>query len=155
VVFCQNARAFDARRFSPEQHFDRKVRTVTGLLQFCSLAPWALDPRRNPIWMHFLLQKLLRFATPFLVCAIIVLGATLIVPHPVLVALCLLFGSAVCALVITAEAGSGRPSRFARSLLWTAALQAVPLAAAANAIKGRWNVWQSHAEAARPAALHD
>ena len=155
VVFCRNATAFDGRRFAPEQHFNRKVRTVTGLLQFCRLAPWALDPRRNPVWIHFVLHKLLRFATPFLVGIIVVLGAVRIVPGSVLFPAVFALGGVLLALVITAEAGAGRPSRVARSLLWIAALQAVPLAAARNALKGRWDVWQAHAEAVRPAALND
>ena len=49
----------------------RKVRTLAGNLQLVQLAPWLLDPRRNPLWFRFVGHKMLRLAAPW---ALVLLG---------------------------------------------------------------------------------
>src|SRR5205823_13345863 len=76
VGYCPDATAHDARRFTREQHFQRKVRTLTGLVQVCRWLPAALVPVRNPIWIHFACHKLVRLVTPYL-AGLVMLGAVL------------------------------------------------------------------------------
>jgi cellulose synthase/poly-beta-1,6-N-acetylglucosamine synthase-like glycosyltransferase len=39
VGFCSDAVAYDPRVFSREQQFTRRVRTLTGLIQYCVVEP--------------------------------------------------------------------------------------------------------------------
>jgi hypothetical protein len=59
VDFCPQAIAYDPRAFSRDQQFTRRVRTLTGLIQYCMLQPGALLPWSNPVWGHFFVHKVL------------------------------------------------------------------------------------------------
>ena len=77
--FCRDAVAHDPRPFTRDQQFARRVRTLTGLVQFMRLAPWSLLPWENRVWTHFLLHKVFRLLTPlFVLVGTIALGAWLI-----------------------------------------------------------------------------
>jgi cellulose synthase/poly-beta-1,6-N-acetylglucosamine synthase-like glycosyltransferase len=143
VGFCDRAFAVDERTFSREQHFQRKVRTLTGLYQFIRTMPEVLVPWRNPIWVHFVTHKLMRFTTP---------------PLLVIVAMQALWWLAsnrpralsLAASVITLGVlivGAIRPAALRRvwtQLAWMAKLQLVPMVALANGLRGNWSVWRMH-----------
>jgi cellulose synthase/poly-beta-1,6-N-acetylglucosamine synthase-like glycosyltransferase len=139
VGFCEEARAVDPREFTREQHFDRKVRTLTGLLQLCAWMPEMLVPWRNAIWIDLVLHKLTRIVVPYL----FILGAAgavwlfLTLGGPLAWAAAGVGAVAVGALVVA------RP-RLRQSLSWAAKLLTVPIIALANALRGRWQVWHPH-----------
>ena len=140
VGFRADALAFDPRRFTQDQQFVRRVRTLTGLIQYCALEPSALLPWRNPIWPHFVLHKLLRLLTPVLLA--IGLAATLLfvalrAPRLLAVAAALALLAAL-AVRITMPARAGA---LWRQLRWMGRLQAVPAHALLNGLRGRWGVW--------------
>lgn len=141
VGFCEAAVATDDRRFTRAQEFRRKVRTLTGMLQFCAWMPAVLLPWRNPVWPQFVCHKLLRLATPYLALAAAVGGAAVLGRRAIVVALA---GALLVALLLALGA-IVRPARV-RALLsnlgWALWLQAAPVVATYNAVRGRWNVWQ-------------
>ena len=61
--------AWDQASPSSSRERLRKVRTLAGNLQLVQLAPWLLDPRRNPLWFRFIGHKLLRLAAPWALLA--------------------------------------------------------------------------------------
>ncbi len=149
VGFCEAALASDPRTFDQRQEFSRKVRTLTGLLQVCRWYPWVLSPWRNSVWLQFVCHKLLRLATPYLTLAALVGLAPIWVSRaadlwPVSVAVLVLWASAA----ITGPPAAQRVLKRATWLIW---LQAAPIVATLNAIRGRWDVWQ-HAPPAEPSA---
>jgi cellulose synthase/poly-beta-1,6-N-acetylglucosamine synthase-like glycosyltransferase len=137
VGFCAEALAFDPRIFTRQQQFVRRVRTLTGLIQFCALQPAVLLPWRNPIWLHFVLHKLVRLATPVLlgIALVALLYAGLAAaPLQVLIAL---GGLAVLSLLVQLAL----PARVRSQLGWVISLQLVPVVAIANGLRRRWEVW--------------
>jgi cellulose synthase/poly-beta-1,6-N-acetylglucosamine synthase-like glycosyltransferase len=143
VGFCDRAFAVDGRTFTREQHFQRKVRTLTGLYQFIRTMPEVLVPWRNPIWLHFVTHKLMRFATPVLA---VIVGAQaawwLVTTHPRSLLL-----SAGALTVAVLALGAVKPAALRRAwtqLAWMAQLQLVPMVAIANGLRGNWSVWQVH-----------
>ncbi|AHG90023.1 putative glycosyltransferase [Gemmatirosa kalamazoonensis] len=141
VGFCETARAEDPREFTRQQHFDRKVRTLTGLIQLCVWEPAVLLPWRNAMWIDFAIHKLTRIIIPYLALlslvgiawtAYLVLGGLVVLAAAVVTAL-------VAALVLLRRPALGT------SALWAGRLFMVPLIATANALRGRWHVWASHA----------
>ncbi len=79
VDFNRDARATDERAYSVTREKDRKERTLTGVLQLCAQLPALLSPSRNPLWIQFLMHKLLRLASPILLLVMlpwVVLSAT-------------------------------------------------------------------------------
>ena len=64
--------AWDRASDSPSRERVRKVRTLAGNLQLVQLAPWLLDPRRNPLWFRFIGHKLLRLVAPWALLAMVV-----------------------------------------------------------------------------------
>lgn len=71
VTWQPRAVAWDRASRSAAGERVRKVRTLAGNLQLVQLAPWLLDPRRNPLWFRFVGHKLLRLAAPW---ALVLLG---------------------------------------------------------------------------------
>lgn len=141
VGFCESARAEDPRQFTRQQHFDRKVRTLTGLLQFCAWRPAVLLPWRNAIWVDFAIHKLTRIFIPYL--ALVALFGVALAAYLVLGGAAIA-AAVVAGLVLGAALLAWRP-RLATAALWAARLFTVPLIATANALRGRWHVWTSHA----------
>jgi cellulose synthase/poly-beta-1,6-N-acetylglucosamine synthase-like glycosyltransferase len=151
VGFCEAARAFDPRTFDTRQEFFRKVRTLTGLLQVCRWCPWVLVPWRNPVWLQFVCHKLLRLATPYLVLAALV-GLAPAWPSRAAD----LWPAGAAAVALLAVAAITRPTATRRTLsraTWVIWLQAAPLVATINAIRGRWDVWQHAVPAGSDASL--
>lgn len=140
VDFCPGAVAVDERRFSPEQHVARRVRTLTGLIQYMRLEPRVLLPWSNPVWVHFLFQKLLRLATPLLaVAAAGCLGLALVAAHP---ALAIRLAAAIGGLALLLAVIRPRlAARLGRNLLWALRLLGIPLLALRNGLTGQWTVW--------------
>ncbi|MCC6316290.1 MAG: glycosyltransferase [Gemmatimonadaceae bacterium] len=138
IGFEPDATATDDRRFSPQDEYRRKVRTLTGVLQLCAWLPGVLAPWRNPVWIQFVSHKLLRLLTPWLA---IVAG-----------------GSALAWLTSAGDAGSLRAVagvaalaaivivlgvRRLREAAWGVLLmQAAIVRATLNAARGEWDVWR-------------
>ncbi len=148
VALCTAARAVDDRRFTRQQHFDRKVRTMTGLLQLCAVRPSILVPWRNGIWIDFLFHKILRLATPLLVAVIAfsLLGAALVAAPS---ATALLVGAAAVAVGVASAIRPATVRQLADRVRWLLRVQTVPLIAMSNAARGRWQVWQHSTIAAK------
>jgi cellulose synthase/poly-beta-1,6-N-acetylglucosamine synthase-like glycosyltransferase len=143
VGICGDAFAYDPRRFTGDQHFARKVRTLTGLLQLCAWMPGILVPWRNPIWVDFFFHKLMRIAAPY-VFLLGVFGTgwwVLVRGGPAVrwaAAVCIVAGLAAVAAAVAL-----RPA-LARSLVSASRLFLAPVLAARNALQGRWHVWSAH-----------
>lgn len=142
VVFAERAHAYDPRRFTRQQEFNRKVRTLTGMLQVCAWQPSVLMPWRNPVWCQFVCHKLLRLATPYL----LLLGVASLAP-----AVSEMFTMREIVMVVIGSLLAGlliylvRPAlvrRVAEQGAWSLSLLASPLVAGANAVRGRWDVWR-------------
>jgi cellulose synthase/poly-beta-1,6-N-acetylglucosamine synthase-like glycosyltransferase len=140
VGFCIRAIAYDPRVFTRDQQFIRRVRTLTGLIQYCVVEPGALVPWRNPVWSHFFVHKVLRLLTPILfVVGVASLGAWVTLRAPVVVLATL----GVLAL-LAIEFRVMSPARFRRLLdnaFWSFRLMLVPVVAISNGLRGRWSVW--------------
>jgi len=153
VGFAERATVLDLRQFTRAQHFQRKVRTLTGLFQCIGLMPEVLLPWRNPIWLHFVTHKLMRFATPFL---------TLLAAGGLAVWLLGRWPRQFGAMVAGVLAGSALlflvdRARFRRGwdgMAWVLRLQLVPVIALVNGIRGNYDVWQAHAPADTAAVPH-
>lgn len=140
VGFCHDAVAFDPRSFTRDQQFARRVRTLTGLIQLCTLQPGVLLPWSNPIWSHFVLHKLLRLLTPIP----LVIGSAALLAYAALREPRLFLALALFALVLVLAARLVAPRAFrtaAGQVLWILRLQLVPGLAIANGLRRRWTVW--------------
>jgi cellulose synthase/poly-beta-1,6-N-acetylglucosamine synthase-like glycosyltransferase len=142
IGFSRRAIATDLRCTEPQQEYQRKVRTLTGNLQLMAWLPQVLLPTHNPIWPQFVCHKLLRLLTPYALLGLllwtVVQGALLLTPQGRTTALGLLL---VIGVWLHLERGV-----FAKEvrlvLAWLVLLQAAPVAAAVNGLRGRWNVWR-------------
>ena len=140
VGFCREAVAYDPREFNRDQQFTRRVRTLTGLIQYCVVQPGALLPWSNPVWSHFMVHKVLRLLTPILFgigTVAIVAWLAWRVPHETAA---VVLGAVVAALVVRIVA----PSAFRRArdqFTWALRLLLVPVIAIGNGIRGQWTVW--------------
>jgi cellulose synthase/poly-beta-1,6-N-acetylglucosamine synthase-like glycosyltransferase len=139
VGYCPEATARDDRQFTREQHFQRKVRTLTGLVQVIRWLPATVVPGRNPIWLHFACHKLIRLITPYL-AGLVALGVAVELWRW----LGAMFGWALLALVVAAGAALVVRPRLATQLAWALRLQTVPLIAVSNGIRNNWQVWHAH-----------
>ncbi|HEU4762461.1 MAG TPA: glycosyltransferase [Gemmatimonadales bacterium] len=140
VGFDASARAHDSRRTAAEQEFQRKVRTLTGNFQLCAWLPAVLLPWRNPVWLSFLLHKLLRLLTPWLGLALLVGVAGLAISAwgwwaLATAAAVALFGVLLAELL-------GLRERLMTYLRWLWTMQAAVAVATINGLTGRWNVWR-------------
>lgn len=136
VGLVEDAVAFDPRQLTRDERLAKKVRTLTGLVQFIRWNPSALVPWRNPVWVDFYAHKLLRLATTpllFLLSASAALWLLRLAGRPLLVALATLF----LAMLVTLLTGSRR----LRQAGAAASLLAAPMLAMANGLRGRWDVW--------------
>ena len=140
VAFCPNAVAWDPRTFSRDQQFARRVRTLTGLIQYCMLTPGVLLPWSNPVWGHFFLHKILRLLTPLLFgIGVAAAGAWVVLRAPVFA-----LGFSGAALVVAGIARIAAPATFrklANEGRWALRLMFVPVVAIWNGLRGRWSVW--------------
>ena len=140
VTFTEHAIALDDRTFTRTQNLQRKIRTLSGLVQVCQLLPTVLNPARNPIWIHFVSQKLLRLVTPVLVMIAgwALLSLTLSVALPVgaarLIALVAFIPLLSVRLSIDRAAAWLGPAAF----LW------VLLVALYNGLRRHYDVWHAH-----------
>lgn len=146
VGFCPQAIAWDPRVFTRDQQFTRRVRTLTGLIQYCVVVPGVLLPWRNPVWSHFFVHKVLRLLTPILFAiGVLALGTwlTLRAPIAVLSALAVLLLVAIALRVLS-------PALFRRmqdQAIWSLRLMVVPVVAISNGLRGRWSVWTPTSQA--------
>ncbi|WP_396203884.1 glycosyltransferase [Gemmatimonas sp.] len=146
VAIVPGARVVDPRRFSREQELARRLRTMTGLLQFVLWFPGILSAHRNPMLIDFLLHKLVRPLTPLLllVTGLATFGL-LWRESPGLASVLTTAGaSAGLASWILAGMGEGRLPRMARTGIFAGQLLFMPLKALAFAAAGRWDVWRPH-----------
>ena len=81
VVFEPRAIAWDQPSQLPEQERKRKIRTLAGNYQLIQLAPWLIDPWRNPLWFRFVSHKLLRLMAPWMMLLFAISTATLATRH--------------------------------------------------------------------------
>lgn len=140
IGFTDAARASDTRRTEPSEEYRRKVRTLTGNFQLCAWLPAVLVPVRNPVWAQFLLHKLLRLLTPYL---LVCLGAAVLAillnrfGGYVLVA-----GAGMLLLLGLAAGAAGKWRALMNVAVWGVSLQAAILMATFNGLRGRWDVWR-------------
>jgi cellulose synthase/poly-beta-1,6-N-acetylglucosamine synthase-like glycosyltransferase len=140
VAFAENARAAELRASVPRQEYQRKVRTLTGVLQVCAWLPVLLWPHRNPVWAQFVMHKLARMATPYALVAmglwLAVHGAPLLVPFLIPSSAVLLAGAA------WATFGRSTGARRTRDVMVEGTLlQVAVITAGVNGFRGRWEVW--------------
>lgn len=140
VGFCPEAVAFDPRPLTRDQQFARRARTLTGLIQYCLVVPGVLLPWRNPVWLHFVLHKILRLLTPVLLGIGALALATWALSR-LRAAVLLGIGAALLAGAIAFLAAPVWFRRRRDDLLWVLRLQLVPLVAIGNGLRGRWTVW--------------
>jgi hypothetical protein len=81
VVFEPRAIAWDQPSQLPEQERRRKIRTLAGNYQLIQLAPWLIDPWRNPLWFRFVSHKLLRLMAPWMLVLFALSTAVLATRH--------------------------------------------------------------------------
>ncbi|HEU4829913.1 MAG TPA: glycosyltransferase [Gemmatimonadales bacterium] len=140
VGFTDAARASDIRRTVPSEEYRRKVRTLTGNFQLCAWQPAVLLPVRNPVWLQFLLHKLLRLLTPYLlVCLGGALLAILVARFGVYV---FVTGAGVLLLLGLAAAAVGKWRALTNLAAWGISLQAAIVTATYYGLRGRWDVWR-------------
>lgn len=131
------AQARDGRTFTREVQLQRKVRTLTGMLQVCVWEPWVLVPWRHRLWVAFVCHKLIRIATPLL---LVVLMSGLALTMPV----AWLMGGAVAALLLVATVlliARKQAKAILAEARWTMRLLGAPLTAAGRAMRGDWSHW--------------
>jgi hypothetical protein len=139
VGFEERAVATDSRHFAPTAEYQRKARTLTGVLQLCVWLRPVLNPFRNPIWLQFVTHKLLRLLTPYLIVVGAISGGGVLARSvDVTVTPAAIGWTAVVATIPIAV------SERLRELLWRGLLmQAAILKATFNALRGDWDVWRS------------
>lgn len=141
IGFRADAQARDDRRFEAAQEYQRKVRTLTGVLQVCLWLPAVLLPVRNPIWLQFVFHKLLRLLTPYLVFVGAAAGVAAVATSFTLRSTGAGIAVALIALGIAAAlwAFSARArSAFAMGV----AMQLAVMRATWNGLRGHWDVWR-------------
>lgn len=137
VAICERAIATDPREFTHEQHYRRKVRTLTGLVQLCAWTPEVLLPWRNAIWGDFVIHKLARVLLPYVALTTAISGVWLATR---LAGAAVLWAGAIG--VLFAVAAALLKPGILRQIAWVAKLSTAPAVALSNAIRGRWEVWQ-------------
>ncbi|HEX9565333.1 MAG TPA: glycosyltransferase [Gemmatimonadaceae bacterium] len=140
VGFCPEAVAFDPRPFSQDQQFARRARTLTGLIQYCAVVPGVLLPWRNPVWLHFVVHKLLRLLTPVLL-AVGLLATLVFLALRVPMALSAVAAATLLVVLLGVVIAPAAFRRIRNQALWMLRLQLVPVVAIANGLRGRWAVW--------------
>lgn len=140
IGFTDAARAFDTRTTEPSEEYRRKVRTLTGNFQLCAWLPAVLAPVRNPVWVQFVLHKLLRLLTPYL---LVCLGAAVLAilvgrygPYT------LVAGAGALVLLALAAGAAGKWRAVRNLAAWGISLQAAIVTATYYGLRGRWDVWR-------------
>lgn len=144
VVSCDGAVAVDPRTFSPRQEFDRKVRTLTGMLQMCVLCPSVLNPIRNRAWLQFVFHKLLRIATPSLIVIALLVGLAWVSPAVRIEILSIATGAVAALLLLRRRLSLA--ARASRQIGWLLLFLCAPCIAIANALRGKWDIWNGPSE---------
>jgi len=140
IGFTDAARAFDTRTTEPAEEYRRKVRTLTGNFQLCAWLPAVLVPGRNPVWVQFVLHKLLRLLTPYL---LVCLGAAILAILVGRFGLYTLVAGAGALVLLALAAGAAGKWRAVRNLAaWGISLQAAIVTATYYGLRGRWDVWR-------------
>jgi len=141
IAYDDRAIASDARAFAPRQEYQRKVRTLTGVIQLCAWLPDVLNPLRNPVWAQFVCHKLLRLLTPYL-AALVALGVIWRAGDA------LVHAQTRIPLVVTASLLGvllllpPLRRKLATQVAWGIALQTSIVVATVNGLRGRWDVWR-------------
>ena len=141
IDYNDRAIATDARSFAPRQEYQRKVRTLTGVIQLCVWLPQVLNPFRNPVWIQFVCHKLLRLLTPYL-AALMMLGVAWSVAEAMIHAQTRIPLVVAALLLATMLLLPSLRRRFATQLAWGIALQTSVVVATVNGLRGRWDVWR-------------
>lgn len=146
VAIDSGAAVSDPRRFTREQEYARRLRTMTGMLQFMKWFPDVLSPRRNPMFLDFLLHKLVRPATPILlfVAAGGFLGAIATVSTRAAAVLAAVGLTSALLPWALATAGPGALRTKAQTVLFAQRLVLMPLRAWRQAALNDWDVWKPH-----------
>jgi cellulose synthase/poly-beta-1,6-N-acetylglucosamine synthase-like glycosyltransferase len=140
VGFRHDAVAYDPRLFTRDEQFVRRVRTLTGLIQYSTLQPRVLLPWSNPVWPHFFLHKVLRLLTPIPLA----IGFAASLAWLSMNARWLLLAMAAGATLVALAGRILAPEAFRKhvdQLSWILRLQLVPGLAIANGLRRRWTVW--------------
>jgi hypothetical protein len=139
IDYCDAAVAREPRRFAIREERRRKVRTLTGVIQLCVLLPDVLLPWANPIWLQFVCHKLLRFVSPLLLTAgVLAAGvAGWRVVRASSVPAIEITATIVIVLAILLAVARGLRAALTEFLQLNAAI----VEAAANGLRGRWDVW--------------
>lgn len=140
IAYVWEATAFETRRPSTVHEHRRKTRTLTGVLQLCAWLPGVLSPRKNPIFLQFVLHKLARLLTPYAVLAVLLWA---------LAATAMSLGWLTLPILATAGtvgllAWLVRPGWMERvlSIAWEIVLtQVAVVRATVNGLRGRWEIW--------------
>lgn len=138
VTVCPEAIVRETRQTTPQLEYRRKIRTLAGNVQLCMWLPSVLRPGRNPIWLQFFFHKLMRLATPALVCvvAISMAAAGLSIMGPNLLAAVLSLGLAACAVVLLP------PLRVIRAAcVWGAYMVSAAGIGLLLGMRRQWDVW--------------
>ena len=143
VGIVASARVTDPRRFTREQEYARRLRTMTGLLQFLRTSPEVLNPSRNPMCLDFLLHKLMRPATPLLVmlsAACFTAAVWLWSPRAVLAAAFVAVATTLGGLLLAFLAPKWLAPKLA-TIVFARRLMFMPLRAISRAMRSDWDVW--------------
>lgn len=146
VALVRDALVTDPRRFSREQEFSRRLRTMTGMLQFVRWFPVVVHPVKNPMFRHFLLHKLVRPATPvLLVIAAVCTMAAILLWSPALAFVLLVLGVLALALPwLLVKVGPPAIARPAGNILFAQRLMLMPFDAIGRAVRSDWDIWRPH-----------
>jgi hypothetical protein len=142
VSFASAARAVETRLHDSTQEYHRKVRTLTGVIQLCTWLPQVLSPIANPVWIQFVVHKLLRLLTPYWVAAValwMAVGVVSAVAASLSVAVAIALG--VLAAIAYARSNVVKIAR--ETIVSAALLQAAAVVGTVNGFRGRWNVWHT------------
>lgn len=146
VGIVTDALVTDPRRFTRDDEYARRLRTMTGMLQFVRWFPAVLSPRRNPMWRDFLIHKLTRPATPvlLLIGASALWGAIMMLSAATAWTLLVLGVAAIVLVWLLAWLAPGALGRKAKALVFAQRLLVMPLFAMSRAARADWDVWKPH-----------
>jgi biofilm PGA synthesis N-glycosyltransferase PgaC len=137
IGFEPAAVAHERRPPDPAKEYLRKTRTLTGVLQLCVWLPGVLNPAKNPVWAQFVLHKLARFLTPFLLVTTAVSAALQVQSRFAPWQRIVFLGVLLVPLAMPGRVGAALRGTVRLGFL----LQWATLKALWNARDGRWEVW--------------
>ena len=141
IAFVESAVAFETRLPTPTHEHDRKVRTLTGVLQLCTWLPDVLVPWRNPIFIQFVFHKLARLLTPYAIVLVALWACwSLAESQPTIMLVVALVAAVFLAWVWM---GLTTPARNVRAVLLELILiQVAVVRATAHGLRGNWDIWR-------------